>query len=685
MNTVANAAQTRQWSLELDPDRIAWLTFDKPGASANSLSRAAMEELNERLAEIERIAPAGVVIVSAKSGFVAGADVSEFGMVKSPEDAVVWIRAAHAVLDRLERLPCPTVAAINGYCLGGGLELAMACRHRVCADDPKVTLGLPEVMLGIHPGFGGTVRSVQLVGVAVAMDLMLTGKNLRPDKARRAGLVDEVVPAANLRAAAKALALEPRPRRRAALGQRLLGLPVIRGFVAGKIEQQVARRARREHYPAPYAIIDLWRRHAAHPDTAYEAEAQSVARLVCTPTSRNLVRVFFLQERLKALGGKDIPKGGHVHVVGAGVMGGDIAAWCAARGFTVTLQDRTADLVQPALERARAFFDKRARAPGKAAENMARLQPDIEGQGVARADVVIEAIFENADAKRELYARLEPRMKPGALLATNTSSLMLEPLAEGLASPGRLVGLHFFNPVAQMPLVEVVESGATDPAARAAALAFTRAIDKLPLPCRSAPGFLVNRVLMPYMTEAMIAAQEGVPLAKIDEAAVRFGMPMGPIELADIVGLDVCMHVGRILSAAFGGPAPDSVAPLVAAGKLGKKSGHGLYEWRDGKPVKPPVDPSARVPDDLQERLMLAMVNEAMAVLREGVVADADLIDAGVIFGSGFAPFRGGPLCYARERGVAAVVASLEALAARHGERFRPDPGWQQFGGSAAT
>jgi 3-hydroxyacyl-CoA dehydrogenase/enoyl-CoA hydratase/3-hydroxybutyryl-CoA epimerase len=514
---------------------------------------------------------------------------------------------------------------------------------------------------------------------------MLTGKNLRPDKARRAGLVDEVVPAANLRAAAKALALEPRPRRRAALGQRLLGLPVIRGFVAGKIEQQVARRARREHYPAPYAIIDLWRRHAAHPDTAYEAEAQSVARLVCTQTSRNLVRVFFLQERLKALGGKDIPKGGHVHVVGAGVMGGDIAAWCAARGFTVTLQDRTADLVQPALERARAFFDKRARAPGKAAENMARLQPDIEGQGVARADVVIEAIFENADAKRELYARLEPRMKPGAVLATNTSSLMLEPLAEGLASPGRLVGLHFFNPVAQMPLVEVVESGATDPAARAAALAFTRAIDKLPLPCRSAPGFLVNRVLMPYMTEAMIAAQEGVPLAKIDEAAVRFGMPMGPIELADIVGLDVCMHVGRILSAAFGGPAPDSVAPLVASGKLGKKSGHGLYEWRDGKPVKPPVDPSARVPDDLQERLMLAMVNEAMAVLREGVVADADLIDAGVIFGSGFAPFRGGPLCYARERGVAAVVASLEALAARHGERFRPDPGWQQFGGSAAT
>jgi len=395
--------------------------------------------------------------------------------------------------------------------------------------------------------------------------------------------------------------------------------------------------------------------------------------------------VFFLQERLKGLGGKEIPAGGHVHVVGAGVMGGDIAAWCAVRGFTVTLQDRALEFVQPALERARNFFEKRSKVPGKAAETMARLTADVEGQGVARADVVIEAIFENADAKRDLYAKLEPRMQPQAVLATNTSSLMLEPLAAGLAQPGRLVGLHFFNPVAQMPLVEVIESGATDPTVRAAALAFTRAIDKLPLPCRSSPGFLVNRVLMPYMTEAMIAAQEGVPLAKIDEVAVRFGMPMGPIELADIVGLDVCLHVGRILSAAFGGAAPDAVAPLVQDGKLGRKSGQGLYEWRDGKPVKPAAPPSASIPDDLEDRLMLSMVNEAMAVLREGVVADADLIDAGVIFGSGFAPFRGGPLRYARERGVAEVVARLEALAARHGERFRPDPGWAGFGRSATS
>ena len=671
------AASGPQWSLEIDAERVAWLCFDQPGASANALSRTAMEQLAARLDEVAAAAPRGLVITSGKSGFIAGADVREFGQVASPEEAVPFIRAAHAILDRLEALPFPTVAAINGYCLGGGLELALACRHRVCVDDPKAVLGLPEVMLGIHPGFGGTVRAVRLVGVTAAMDLMLTGRNVRPDKALKLGLVDRVVPAAELRSAAASMALNPGPVRRAPLAQRYLSSWPMRRLIAPKIEQQVARRAKRGHYPAPYAIVELWRRHGANTRTAYEAEAQSVARLVCTPTSRNLVRVFFLQERMKALGGHDVPKGGHVHVVGAGVMGGDIAAWCAQRGFTVTLQDRAAEFVASALERASAFFAKRARVPGKAAEATARLTADVDGRGVERADVVIEAIFEDAAAKRELYARLEPHMKPGAILASNTSSIMLEDLAEGLADPGRLVGLHFFNPVVQMPLVEVIESAQTRPEARAAALAFTRSIDKLPLPCRSAPGFLVNRILMPYLTEAMLAAQEGVPLAIIDRVATDFGMPMGPIELADTVGLDVCLHVGRILAAAFGRPAPEAVAELVQAGKLGRKSGSGLYEWRDGKAVKPAATGSA--PADLEDRLMLPMVNEAIAILREGVVADADLVDAGVIFGSGFAPFRGGPLQYAKSRGNAAVLERLRELEARHGARFRPDRGWDTF------
>jgi 3-hydroxyacyl-CoA dehydrogenase/enoyl-CoA hydratase/3-hydroxybutyryl-CoA epimerase len=672
-----SAGRGPQWSLEIDPQRVAWLCFDQPGASANALSRSAMEQLAARLGEVAAAAPRGLVITSGKSGFIAGADVREFGQVASPEEAVPFVRAAHAILDRLESLPFPTVAAINGYCLGGGLELALACRHRVCVDDPKAVLGLPEVMLGIHPGFGGTVRAVRLVGVTAAMDLMLTGRNLRPEKALRLGLVDRIVPAAELRSAAASMAISPGPVRRAPLAQRFLSSWPMRSLIAPKIERQVARRAKREHYPAPYAIIELWRRHGANPRTGYEAEAQSVARLVCTPTSRNLVRVFFLQERMKALGGRDIPKGRHVHVVGAGVMGGDIAAWSAQRGFTVTLQDRAAELVAPAMERARAFFDKRARVPGKAAEAMARLTADVEGHGVERADVVIEAIFEDAAAKRDLYVRLEPRMKPGAILASNTSSIMLEDLAGALADPGRLVGLHFFNPVAQMPLVEVIESTQTRPEARTAALAFTRAIDKLPLPCRSAPGFLVNRILMPYLTEAMLAAQEGVPLAIIDRVATDFGMPMGPIELADTVGLDVCLHVGRILASAFGRPAPEAVAELVQAGKLGRKSGGGLYAWRDGKAVKPAATGSA--PTDLEDRLMLPMVNEAIAILRERVVADADLVDAGVIFGSGFAPFRGGPLQYVASRGPTVVLERLRELEARHGARFRPDPGWDAF------
>ncbi len=672
--TTSSETGGQQWSLATDDERIAWLTLDKPGAGANSLGRETMEQLDALLGEIERLAPRGLVVTSGKAGFVAGADITEFASVRSPEEAVPFIRAAHAILARLERLPFPTVAAINGYCLGGGLELALACRYRVCVDDPKATLGLPEVMLGIHPGFGGTVRTVRLLGVTAAMDMMLTGRNHRPDKAAKLGLVDRVVPAERLRDAARQMVLHPMPPRSAALAQRLLSLAPVRPFIAPKIEQQVAKRAKRAHYPAPYAVVDLWRRHGANPRTAYEAEAQSVARLVCSPTSRNLVRVFFLQERMKALGGREIPRGGHVHVVGAGVMGGDIAAWCALRGFTVTLQDRAEEFVQPALERARAFFAKRQRVPGKADEAMARLAGDVAGDGVERADVVIEAIFEDAGAKRELYARLEPRMRPEAILATNTSSIMLEDLASGLADPGRLVGLHFFNPVAQMPLVEVVESAHTRPETRAAALAFARAVDKLPLPCRSAPGFLVNRILMPYLTEAMLAAREGVPLPVIDRVATDFGMPMGPIELADTVGLDVCLHVGRILAQAFGRPAPEAVADLVTAGKLGRKSGAGLYEWQDGKAVKPAAAGTA--PADLEDRLMLPMVNEAVAILREGVVADPDLVDAGVIFGSGFAPFRGGPLRYASERGTGIMLARLRELEARHGARFRPDAGW---------
>jgi 3-hydroxyacyl-CoA dehydrogenase / enoyl-CoA hydratase / 3-hydroxybutyryl-CoA epimerase len=672
------------WGIERDADGIAWLTLDKPATSANVLSSSVLIELDAVLASLERQLPRALVLLSAKrSGFVAGADIREFTSLSDAQGGYELIHRGQQVLDRLAALPCPSVAAIHGFALGGGLELALACRYRVAVGDERLSLGLPEVQLGIHPGFGGTVRSVQLIGVRTAMQMMLTGKPLRAADAQRCGLVDRLVPAGELRAAARALALEAPSLRRPPLAERLLGTAALRPLVRRSLLRQVARRAPRAHYPAPYAIIDLWSRYGARGRAAYEAEARSIAQLFLTETSRNLVRVFLLQDRLKSSGGKGPSEVRHVHVVGAGVMGGDIAAWAALRGCTVTLQDRAAEYIEPALKRAGELFARRLRDPAKSAAAQARLRPDVAGDGVPDADVVIEAIFESLEAKQALYAQLEPRMKPEALLATNTSSIMLEPLAAQLARPERLVGLHFFNPVAQMPLIEVVHSARTAPVVAQAAGAFARRLDKLPVLCRSAPGFMVNRVLMPYLNEAMYLAQEGVPLPVIDAAAVGFGMPMGPIELADVVGLDVAAHVGEIIAQGLKRPVPQLplLAQLIAARQLGRKSGRGFYPWQDGKAVKPP-GPWPAAPADLLDRLILALVNECIACLRERVVEDADLIDAAVLFGTGFAPFRGGPLAYARARGAAAIVTRLTELAASHGERFAPDAGWALLGAS---
>jgi 3-hydroxyacyl-CoA dehydrogenase/enoyl-CoA hydratase/3-hydroxybutyryl-CoA epimerase len=670
--------------MERDADGIVWLTVDKPGTSTNVLSSHVLRDLNALLDRIVVRPPRAIVVVSGKkSGFIAGADIKAFAGITSAESGYRLIHAGQQVFDRLEALPCPTVAAIHGFALGGGLELALACRYRIAVGDERLALGFPEVQLGIHPGFGGTVRSVRLIGVRAAMEMMLTGKAVRAEKALRLGLVDKLVPESELYAAARQLIFESPPPQRPRLAEQALSWPLVRSLVHRSLIGRVAQKARREHYPAPYAIVDLWMRCGAHGPAAFEAEARSIAHLFTTETARNLIRVFLLQDRLKALGGKAAAPLERVHVVGAGIMGGDIAAWSALRGFTVTLQDRELALIEPALARAQELFEKRLRDPAKVAAASARLTADVPGDGAAQADLVIEAISESLNAKRELYARLEPRMKPEAILATNTSSIVLESLAEGLARPERLAGLHFFNPVPQMPLVEIIHTAATDPAVVQTAIAFTRKLDKLPVPCRSAPGFIVNRVLMPYLHEAMHAAQQGVPISVIDEAAVSFGMPMGPIELADVVGLDVAAHVGEIVASELGRPAPNltRLRELIALGKLGRKSGAGFYLWKDGKPVKSTaaLEPPPR---DLIDRLILVLVNECAACLREQIVEDADFIDAAVIFGTGFAPFRGGPLAYARSRGVAGVVERLEELAGRYGARFQPDSGWALVAGA---
>ncbi|HEX5339799.1 MAG TPA: 3-hydroxyacyl-CoA dehydrogenase NAD-binding domain-containing protein [Gammaproteobacteria bacterium] len=662
------------WRIERDADDIAWLCFDKAGANTNVLSGHIMVELGQRLKELAAQPPTGVVIYSAKkSGFVAGADIKEFTTLKTPDDAFKLIRQGQQVLDQLECLPCPTLALINGFCLGGGMEMSLACRYRIGVDDERLSLGLPEVKLGIHPGFGGTVRSTRLVGVIPAMGFMLSGRSVHSREALRIGLLDRLVKEDAARSAARDMILQAPPRKTPPFPQKLLAWAPLRPFVAALLTRQVAAKVRRDHYPAPYAVIELWKKYAGS-NEMFIQEAHSIAQLMLHDTARNLVRVFLLQDRLKSLGRKSDLNLRRVHVIGAGTMGGDIAAWSALRGFEVSLQDREEKYIQPALKRARKLFEKKLK--GDAIENaVARLRMDVAGDGAKGADVVIEAIFEDVDAKQALYKTLDAKMPTDAVLATNTSSIRLETLRTVLKNPQRLVGLHFFNPVAKMPLVEVIHADDTDPTVINKALAFARHIDKLAVPVKSAPGFLVNRILMPYLMEAMLAADEGIALEAIDRAALDYGMPMGPAELADTVGLDVCLSVSRVFAKEFNKKIPDSLARLVDAKKLGRKTGEGFYRYQDGKPVKD-RNRARDLPAELQDRLILPMLNEAVAVLREGIVADADLLDAGVIFGTGFAPFRGGPINYIRATGVADLKSRLEKLATAHGERFKPDTGW---------
>jgi 3-hydroxyacyl-CoA dehydrogenase/enoyl-CoA hydratase/3-hydroxybutyryl-CoA epimerase len=507
------------------------------------------------------------------------------------------------------------------------------------------------------------------------MQLMLTGKPITVDKGRRIGLIDRIAAEDNWRQACRELIDSNKPKHRPPLVERIMNLGIVRPFIKPMLVKQVASKARKAHYPAPYAMIDLWARHGASPRSGYKAEADSFSKLMCSDTSRNLVRVYFLQNKLKSQGNKPATKIENVHVVGAGVMGGDIAAWCALRGLNVTLQDRGEEFIDPAIKRAHALYAKRVRDESDRAATVARLRADVDGNGVASADLIIEAIYENAEAKKSLYATLEQSMKPGAVLATNTSSIPLEELRTDLKDPDRFVGLHFFNPVAQLPLVEVVRCADTAQEVLDLGFAFVKQIGKFPLECASSPGFVVNRILAPYMTEAMHLVEAGVGLANIDNIAVDFGMPMGPIELVDSVGLDVVMHVSKVLGTEMEGPVVEALSAMVKAGQLGRKSGQGFYRWEDGK-AKKPENNGAAPPADAEDRLILSMVNEAVACLSDRVVTDADLLDAGVIFGTGFAPFRGGPINYARERGIKSVVARLEELAVAHGTRFAPHPGW---------
>ncbi len=667
----------RHWRIEDDGDRIAWVSFDRAGERANALGEEVLRELGEVVDALLARSPRAMILQSSKrSGFCMGADIREFERLTDVATATARIREVHGLLRRIETLPFPTCAKIHGFCLGGGLELALACRHRVALDAPDTRIGLPEILLGLHPGFGGTVRSIARSGVFQAMDVMLSGRQLDARAAVRARLIDRAVPARHLDRAARDFALNPRQVQQPPLLARLADSKIARPLVARAIARRAAQRARPEHYPAPFALIDLWRQYGGDRAAMLDAEAASIARLFATETSRQLQRLFFLRERLKGFGRGSPFQPASVHVLGAGTMGGDIAAWCALRGLTVTMQDRAAVHCAPAIKRAHGLFARRIRDPYVRQQARDRLRVDVAGTGLRRADVIVEAIVEDAAAKRVLFARIEAEARPDALLCTNTSSIPLEEIACELRQAERLVGLHFFNPVDRMQLVEVIGGGATSEVERARAAAFAVGLGRLPLPAANSPGFLVNRVLSPYLQEAMLLAEEGASAAEIDAAAVAFGMPMGPLELADTVGLDICQAVGRSLAALANSDVPASLERLAGTGRLGRKTDQGFYVYRRGKPIRPKVNRPRFAPGEIQDRLILRLLNEAMACLDDGVVADADLIDAGMVFATGFAPFRGGPLAHARALGFDRVRRDLADLAARHGPRFTPHAGW---------
>ncbi|MDH3763081.1 MAG: 3-hydroxyacyl-CoA dehydrogenase NAD-binding domain-containing protein [Gammaproteobacteria bacterium] len=670
------SVEITDWKTHTDEDGILWLTLDQLGTSTNVLSISVLQQLDGLLDEISANLPRAVIFRSGKAkGFIAGADVKEFLDVTTIQEALIMIKRGQTLFSRIESLPCPTVAMIEGFCMGGGTELALACDYRVALDDSSTRIGLPEVKLGIHPAYGGLVRSTAMINPLKSLEIMLSGRSLRARAASAIGLVDRVQPQRQIERAARQMALSPPEKRKMPLLGKILSLPGIRHLLAEFMKKQVAKKAPRQHYPAPYAILDVWANYYGNNKRMMEEEANSVARLIQGNKVRSLVRVFFLQTRLKGLGDKKsfIPR--HVHVIGAGTMGGDIAAWCALRGFTVTLQDREAKYLGNAFKRAHQLYGKRLKATADRNAALDRLIPDIRGDGVARADVVIEAIFEDIDAKHAIYRDIEARMKPGAVLATNTSSIPLETLASVLKEPDRLVGVHFFNPVAMMPLVEIVKTETSSQETIQNAIAFTQHIGKLPLPVKSSPGFLVNRILMPYLVEAFTLYDEGVAPEAIDKAATDFGMPMGPVELADTVGLDICHSVAENLSAAFGIEVPAGLKKFVESNKLGKKSGRGFYRYKKGKPIK---DNDANLDDQkaIQNRLLYRFLNEAAACLQEEIVEDKDLLDAGIIFGTGFAPFRGGPMNYSLQEGVDSIVQSMTEYAGKYGERFSPVDGW---------
>ncbi len=638
------------WYIHTDEKNILWVGMERQNSSVNTIDEQTLRELKNILEEIEKKHYQGIIFYSLKkTGFIVGADIKTFSKY-SESDADNFIKLGQTVFEQLATLSIPTVALINGACLGGGLELALACRYIIITDQEKSAVGLPEVSLGIIPAWGGIKRSIQRMGVYRALTrLLLTGKSLKAKEALKLGLVDAVVPVRQLDAAAIYYIQHKPLKRRKKCWSQLENKKIIATILRLFFKKHINP----EHYPAPYRLLDI----LENPEKNTEID---VINTLMAPggTARELLRLFFLKEKLKhsGLSLKENINIQHVHVVGAGTMGTDIAALCVLHGLKVTLQDIHFSVMGKAFIRAKKYFERYSYGKDHLQSMLDRFTLDFEDKGLEKADIIIEAIVEDLAVKQQFFKTAEQKVNSTALLATNTSSLSVAAIASVLQNPGRLIGLHFFNPATKMPLVEVIYSSEKSKELFSQILAFITQIGKLPIHVSDSPGFLVNRVLMPYLVEGMRLLSEGVAPVYIDEAAQSFGMMMGPIELADTVGLDVCADVAKNLS----GEQFVLLEKKIVLGQLGKKTRRGIFRYNaEGKRILSPlsiwmlkVRRQKYVMLNRQkivDRLIYPMIHEAKCCLNEEVVEDKDLLDAAMIFGAGFAPFRGGPLRYSTQ------------------------------------
>jgi 3-hydroxyacyl-CoA dehydrogenase / enoyl-CoA hydratase / 3-hydroxybutyryl-CoA epimerase len=694
------------FDLQLGEDGLAVLTFDLPGEKVNKFSRAVVRELAEVLLKLDREPRVRALLV--RSGkpdvFIAGADVKEF-VSTPPGEVLDAVRAVQALCEQLAHLPYPTIAAVNGVCLGGGTELALACDYRLMSDSKKAQIGLPEVKLGIFPAWGGCTRLPRVVGLQKALDLILTGRTLDAKRAKKIGLVDAAVPAPifeeTVRAFARGKIGEPKPRERR--GDRgladlaLEGNPLGRKVVFAKARQTLLKQTL-GRYPAPMEALAVIEEGYGKPvSVGLELEARHIANVFGGAVQKNLLGLFFLTEEIKKETGVDDPSVKprpvtRVGVLGAGLMGGGIAQLAADKGLPARMKDIEPKALAHGFGAAAAIWKekskKRRMAPYEMAAKMRLLSGTLDYTGFARCEVTIEAVVEKLGVKRSVLAEWEARVPDSAIFASNTSTLPITEIAAGCRVPSRVGGMHFFNPVHRLPLVEVIRGRETSDETVATIFALAKALGKTPIVVKDSPGFLVNRILAPYLGEAVRILQEGARIEDVDRAMTEFGMPVGPIALLDDVGLDVAVKAGEVLAAAF----PDRMiqagqAALVADGRLGRKSGKGFYEYdapggKRGDPskdaygllgVEPKEDPPL-TPQEIEDRLVLPMINEAAFCLEDGVVTRASRVDLAMIFGTGFPPFRGGLLKHADEVGLAEVAGKLARLAARYGPRFAPSP-----------